>query len=143
MKRLDAKKAKRCLEHAICKKLGARSCQLHKVRIYDMMYSSSMCSSSKDRAHHVRIDVEIEYDDNKGHMTTLCKCHHDDLQHYNWMKPFIVSSRSSYANIIRHMEQKTKDGYMFMIPASTVVFGPSDSFEKLIIDLELDDAIRL
>ena len=90
--RLSSKKALSILKHCIMKHTGASNCDLF---IYDGTY--------------MIVNVELEYEDNKGHFTALIIKHKDPAG----SDYLCLSKKLSWSALLRRIEKLASIGYDF------------------------------
>ena len=119
--KLSSKKAKSLLEFMCKKKLGAASCR---ARLH--LYSHRYC-----------VLFDIEFSDRKGCVVPLLERHKLPLS----LGPMLFSRQFSWSKILRCIEDRSQHGSSFSILEGSVLFNSSDTIEKKIVEMDLENEL--
>ena len=124
--KLSSKKAKSVLEFMCKKKIGATSC---KARLH--LYSHA----NGNAKHYVMFD--IEFSDGKGCIAPLLERHKLPLS----LGPMLLSRQFSWSKILRCIEDRSQRGSSFLVLEGSVLFNSSDTIEKKIVEMDLENEL--
>lgn len=124
--RLSSKKAKSVLEFMCKKKIGAASCRAN-LHLY---------SYANDKARYYVL-FDIEFSDGKGCIVPLLEMNKLSLG----LSPMLLSRRFSWSKILRCIEYKSQHGSSFLILDRNVLFNLSDTIEKKIVEMDLENEL--
>lgn len=128
--KLSSKKAKSVLEFMCKKKIGATSCRARLHPYSQVNGNTRYC-----------VMFYIEFSDGKGYIAPLLEMYTMPLSLGRSLCPMLLSKQFSWSKILRCIEDKSRHSSSFLVSEGSVLFNSSDTIEKKIIEMDLENEL--